>query len=68
MKKFLLPLLLTVLPALRGAGQDFRIGPEGYFRNEGVEWTGKPASTPASPILPCWRPTTCSSYSQRRSC
>jgi hypothetical protein len=37
MKKFLLPLLLLVLPALRGVCQDFRIGPEGYFRNEGVD-------------------------------
>ena len=38
MKKFafLLPVLL-VLPDLQAASQDFRIGPEGYFRNEGVD-------------------------------
>ena len=38
MKKlaFLLPVLL-VLSALQAPCQDFRIGPEGYFRNEGVD-------------------------------
>ena len=33
---FLLPILLD-FSALPGKSQGFRIGPEGYFRNEGVD-------------------------------